>query len=102
MPSSKTSTIYPIILDPSWFTRPTCVVAADLIGKVLCRQMTDSDGAQKVLRMRISETEAYIGEGDAACHAHAATRTARTADRDYVQTRRRILCISDVWCSSYA
>lgn len=28
--------------------------------------------------MRISETEAYIGEGDAACHAHAGTRTPRT------------------------
>jgi DNA-3-methyladenine glycosylase len=67
-----------IVLEPSWFARPTCVVAADLIGKVLCRQLTDSDGQQKTLRMRISETEAYIGEGDAACHAHAGTRTPRT------------------------
>lgn len=67
-----------IVLPPSWFARPTCVVAADLIGKVLCRQLTYSDGQQKILRMRISETEAYIGEGDAACHAHASTRTART------------------------
>ena len=67
-----------IVLPPSWFARPTCVVAADLIGKVLCRQLTDSDGQKKILRMRISETEAYIGEGDAACHAHAGTRTART------------------------
>lgn len=75
MLSSKTVCI---ILEPSWFARPTCVVAADLIGKVLCRQLTDSDGQQKTLRMRISETEAYIGEGDAACHAHAGTRTART------------------------
>ncbi|WP_296243074.1 MULTISPECIES: DNA-3-methyladenine glycosylase [unclassified Psychrobacter] len=66
------------ILEPTWFVRPTCVVAADLIGKVLCRQLTDSDGTQKILRMRISETEAYIGEDDAACHAHAGTRTPRT------------------------
>ena len=66
------------VLKPSWFARPTCVVAADLIGKVLCRELTDSDGQQKILRMRISETEAYIGEGDAACHAHAGTRTPRT------------------------
>lgn len=66
------------LLTPVWFTRPTCVVAADLIGKVLCRRLIDSDGGQKILRMRISETEAYIGEGDAACHAHAGTRTART------------------------
>lgn len=68
----------PTLLEPSWFTRPTCIVAADLIGKVLCRQLTDSDGKVKVLRIRITETEAYIGEGDAACHAHAGTRTART------------------------
>ena len=67
-----------MVLEPSWFARPTCVVAADLIGKVLCRELTDSDGQQKILRMRISETEAYIGEGDAACHAHAGTRTPRT------------------------
>ena len=67
-----------IVLKPSWFARPTCVVAADLIGKVLCRELIDSDGQQKILRMRISETEAYIGEGDAACHAHAGTRTPRT------------------------
>ena len=66
------------VVEPSWFARPTCVVAADLIGKVLCRELTDSDGQQKILRMRISETEAYIGEGDAACHAHAGTRTPRT------------------------
>jgi len=67
-----------VVLDPIWFTRPTCVVAADLVGKVLCRQLTDSDGTVKVLRMRISETEAYIGENDAACHSHAGTRTSRT------------------------
>ncbi len=78
MSTSTSSTADSIILNPSWFSRPTCVVAADLIGKILCRQLTDSDGTQKILRMRISETEAYIGEGDAACHAHAGTRTART------------------------
>ncbi|MCH1782938.1 DNA-3-methyladenine glycosylase [Psychrobacter glaciei] len=66
------------VLNPSWFTRPTCVVAADLIGKVLCRKLTDTDGTVKVLRMRISETEAYIGEDDPACHSHAGSRTART------------------------
>ena len=78
MRAPKQSDNQSIILEPAWFSRPTCVVAADLIGKVLCRQLTDSDGKQKILRMRISETEAYIGEGDAACHAHAGTRTART------------------------
>lgn len=72
------STASSTILEPEWFTRPTCVVAADLIGKVLCRQLTDSDGQQETLRMRISETEAYIGQDDPACHSHAGTRTART------------------------
>ena len=67
-----------VILETVWFTRPTCVVAADLIGKVLCRQLTDSDGKVKVLRMRIAETEAYIGEDDPACHSHAGSRTVRT------------------------
>lgn len=78
MLSSKLPDTQSTVLEPSWFVRPTCVVAADLIGKVLCRQLIDSDGKQKTLRMRISETEAYIGEGDAACHAHAGTRTVRT------------------------
>lgn len=71
-------TSVPVILEPSWFTRHTCVVAADLVGKVLCKQLIDTDGKTKILRMRISETEAYIGEDDPACHAHAGTRTART------------------------
>ena len=72
------STASSTVLELAWFTRPTCVVAADLIGKVICRQLTDSDGQQKTLRMRISETEAYIGQDDPACHSHAGTRTART------------------------
>ena len=68
MPASQVSSA--IVLDQSWFARPTCVVAADLIGKVLCRQLTDTDGAQKVLRMRISETESYIGYADGSVQAH--------------------------------
>ena len=66
------------VLDPSWFTRPTCVVAADLVGKVICRKLIDTDGTAKVLRVRISETEAYIGASDPACHSHAGSRTSRT------------------------
>ena len=72
------STSTATILEPSWFTRPTCVVAADLIGKILRREITDSDGSKKVLRMRITETEAYIGLADPACHSHAGSRTERT------------------------
>lgn len=72
------STAPSTVLEPDWFTRPTCVVAADLVGKVVCRKLIDSDGSEKVLRMRISETEAYIGQDDPACHSHAGSRTART------------------------
>jgi len=72
------STASSTVLEPNWFTRPTCVVAADLVGKVVCRKLIDSDGSEKVLRMRISETEAYIGQNDPACHSHAGTRTSRT------------------------
>ena len=80
LPSSSTSVTalkVPKVLQTAWFTRPTCVVAADLVGKILCRQLTHSDGSQKIVRMRISETEGYIAD-DPACHAHAGTRTART------------------------
>lgn len=72
------STALSTVLESDWFTRPTCVVAADLVGKVVCRKLIDSDGSEKVLRMRISETEAYIGQDDPACHSHAGSRTART------------------------
>ena len=68
-----------IILAPKWFTRPTCAVAADLIGKVLCRQLIDSDGTQKTLRMRISETEAYIGASDGSVEAHIAKGKEKSA-----------------------
>lgn len=77
MSATSFSTNSSNVLPTDWFTRPTCVVAADLIGKVLCRQMTDTDGNSKTLRMRITETEAYLSD-DPACHAHAGTRTART------------------------
>ncbi len=70
--SSNLLTFQTTILQPKWFTRPTCVVAADLIGKILCRQLMGSDGSVKVLRMRISETEAYIGESDGSVQAHIA------------------------------
>ena len=48
-------------------------VARELLGSTLCRRV---DGL--TLRGRIVETEAYVGEGDLACHARAG-RTTRTA-----------------------
>ena len=51
-----------------FYHRPCLEVAKDLVGKVLvCGEN----------RLRISETEAYCGENDTACHAHKG-RTKRT------------------------
>ena len=55
-----------------FYHRPCLEVAKDLVGKVLVHRV---DGQE--LRLRISETEAYCGEGDTACHAHKG-RTRRT------------------------
>ena len=60
-------------LDYDFFHRPCLTVAEALVGKVLARRLPDGT----VLRLRISETEAYCGEGDTACHAHKG-RTQRT------------------------
>lgn len=51
-------------LTRDFFERPTLVVARELLGKVLVRRI----GERKV-SVRITETEAYIGENDLACHA---------------------------------
>ncbi len=55
-------------LDYDFYHRPCVEVARDLVGKVL---------VHGDLRLRISETEAYCGEADTACHAHKG-RTKRT------------------------
>ena len=59
-------------LSYAFYHRECLEVAQDLVGKILVRKTTDGE-----LRMRISETEAYCGEQDTACHAHKG-RTART------------------------
>lgn len=59
-------------LTESFFRRECLEVSRDLVGKVLVRR----DGDREI-RMRISETEAYCGEQDTACHAHRG-RTKRT------------------------
>jgi len=61
-------------IDPAFYARDVLNVAPALLGKLLCRRLPD--GA--VLRRRITETEAYRGEDDTACHARAG-KTRRTA-----------------------
>ena len=60
-------------LERTFFSRPTGLVAADLLGCTLVH--ISSEGPVGGL---IVETEAYIGEEDQACHARAG-RTPRTA-----------------------
>lgn len=58
----------------SFFARATVSVARALLGQRLVRVLPDGTR----LAGRITETEAYVGESDLACHARAG-RTARTA-----------------------
>ncbi len=55
-----------------FFHRECTLVARELVGKVLVRRTPEGE-----IRLRISETEAYCGESDTACHAHKG-RTKRT------------------------
>lgn len=59
-------------LGEDFFHRDCLEVAPELVGKVL---VTDIGGTVK--KLRITETEAYRGEEDTACHAHKG-RTKRT------------------------
>lgn len=62
------------ILGQDFYRRPDVVeISRELIGKVLC---TFFDGT--LTAGMISETEAYCGRNDKACHANDGTRTART------------------------
>ena len=52
-------------LGAAFFRRPAVEVARDLLGRTLCRRLPDGT----VLRGRITEVEAYLGERDMASHA---------------------------------
>lgn len=60
-------------LDDGFFARDVLEAAPALVGKVLVRTLPDGT----LRRARITETEAYRGEEDTACHAHRG-RTPRT------------------------
>ena len=51
-------------LKNNFFNRATLIVAKELLGKYLCRRLND-----RIIRVRITETEAYCGIKDRACHA---------------------------------
>lgn len=60
-------------LDEKFFLRDTVQAARDLLGRYLVR----CDGGE-VMVCRITETEAYVGAVDKACHAYGGRRTPRT------------------------
>lgn len=61
------------ITDRAFFERDVLEVAPTLLGKFLCRVLDNGE----FLQYRITETEAYDGNGDLACHASKG-RTNRT------------------------
>lgn len=52
-------------LKREFFSQNTVILAKALIGKYLCRNI---DG--KIIKLMITETEAYDADGDTACHAY--------------------------------
>ena len=61
-------------LSRDFFGRDTVQVARDLLGQHLVRVLPDGNR----LVCRITETEAYVGRMDKACHAYGYRRTPRT------------------------
>lgn len=62
----------------SYYSKRAPELAPSLIGKLLCRKISDENGGEHIIKLRITETECYFGEDDTACHAHKG-KTARTA-----------------------
>lgn len=61
------------MLPRAFFNRDTVEVARELVGKYLVRRYGDV-----TLAVRLTETEAYVGRMDKACHAYLYRRTPRT------------------------
>ena len=61
-------------LPRAFYNRDTVQVARDLLGQLLVRFLPDGTP----LICRITETEAYVGRSDKACHAYGYRRTPRT------------------------
>src|ERR1700733_1348940 len=58
------------ILKHDFYDRDTAIVAQELLGKVIVRVINE----QTVLKVRIVETEAYLGIADMASHAYGGKR----------------------------
>lgn len=54
------------MLNREFFRQDALTLAPALLGKILVRTLPDS----REIRLRITETEAYCGTDDTACHAH--------------------------------
>ena len=61
------------ILTEDFYNRDTLAVARDLLGRHIVRR---AEGRELICR--ITETEAYIGRSDKACHAYGYKRTKRS------------------------
>ncbi|MCX7779238.1 MAG: DNA-3-methyladenine glycosylase [Patescibacteria group bacterium] len=59
-------------LTRNFFTRPTLIVAKDLLGKFLVRKF-----GNKILAGKVVETEAYLGPQDKASHGYRMKKTTR-------------------------
>lgn len=62
-------------LPAAFYRRDTALVARELLGMRLCRQLPDGS----VRSGLIVETEAYLGKEDPACHTYGGRQTPRTA-----------------------
>ncbi len=61
-------------LAPAFYQRPTVEVAQDLLGALVIRVLPEGLAA-----VRLTEVEAYLGEGDPAAHTYRGRRTTRNA-----------------------
>ena len=75
-------------LSSNFYNGDTVKIARELLGKIIVRTLDPSSpecasgactDAPLILAGRITETEAYIGRCDKACHAYGYRKTARTA-----------------------
>jgi len=58
------------ITDPNFFMVNADKLAPKLLGKILVRNING-----QLIKVKIVETEAYIGKIDRACHAHLENRS---------------------------